>query len=76
MASFFFPLESLRVIGQGICENAGKSVVICILHYPNVFQNSISPKQHVLEKSSLRTEEFMCFTGLDRFSNAREESKA
>lgn len=50
---FFFSLESLRVIGQGICENAGKSVVICILHYPNVFQNSISPKQHVVEKANV-----------------------
>lgn len=67
------------VIGPGIWENAGKSVVICILHYPNVFQNNISPKQHVVEKSNVVysfvfTEDWGVY-GLDRSTNAREEAK-
>lgn len=42
-----------------------------LLHYPNVFQNSISPKQYVIEMANaffflsyLSSEEFMSFTGL------------
>ena len=46
----FFPLESLRVIGQGICEiwEAVKSVVICICYIILMYFRTAYPQNSML----------------------------